>query len=386
MLEFGTTVTAREYMANVLGLVRRDGFISKYTNRDFSNPADLNPKTTKSIKSMNQKFVITSIHSNGWSAFNGDDLTYSDVKEVVSELSIDQPVKLADKIKSLSAFKSSVKDPQSAVMTSAAGKLIAYMDKKVLAMYADAASGNWVGTSYVTGTVTVDVTTGAVTGSGTTFAAGMVGKPFKAVGHEKWYRVKTFTDTTHIVIENDSDDLTSAYDGGAIASGTAYEIQASTKIALTKSNIAEYLSKVSALFDEAHGDHDELEVPQGDRFILLPAVALGPLRAASEFNRDIEMVYGDTVKRGKVAMAYGLEIRIAPSKYFQGNNTDGFYCIAGHKNWLTAGYGFVEPITIIENKYVASNFGNLIKGLFAYGFKVADDRRMYGGVLFATFA
>lgn len=382
---FGTTVTARKYMANVLGLLRRDPFFSKYVNRDFGTVGDDNPKTTRSIKKLNQKFVITSLHSNGWSTFNGSDLSYSDVREIVSELSIDQPLKLAEKIPSMSQFKSSVEDPESAVMTSAAGKLLATMDKEFLKMYADAGAGNWIGTNYATGTVTVAVTTGVVTGSGTTFTSAMVGKPFKAAGHTKWYRVKTFNSATEIVIENDSDDLASAYDGGAITAGSTYVIQAATAIALTKSNIAEYLSKVAAAFDESHGDHDELAVPQEGRFITLPAIALGALRAASEFNRDIEVVYNDTVSRGKIGRAYGLELRVLPTSYFQGDNTNGYYCIAGHKDWLSAGYGFVEPVTIIDNKYNASNFGSLIKGLFAYGFKVADDRRMYGGVLLATF-
>lgn len=386
MATHGNTVTAIKYMSTVLGLARRKSFAGKLTNRDFFTPGDNDPKTTKSIKNKMQQFVITSLHSNGWSAYSGSDLSFTAVKEVVSTLTINTYRALQDKIMSIATFTSAVSDPKSAIMESAGGKLVAILDKAMLAMYADAGSGNWVGTSYTTGTVTVTTVTGAVVGVGTTFTAAMVGKPFKAVGHTKWYRVKTYTDATNIVIENDSDDETSSYTGGAISGGTAYEIQAATLLAVTKTNIAAAISSLSTLLSEAHGDHDELAVPDEGRFLLLPTVALNALRTAAEFNRDIEMVYKDTVVKGMVARAYGFEISVAPSAWFQGNNTTGFYCIAGHTNWLTSGFGFIEPISIIDAKDNQTNFGDLIKGLFGYGFKVADDRRPYGAVLFATFA
>lgn len=386
MQTHGTIVTAIKYMANVLKLARKKSFVGKLTNRDFYTPGDDDPKTTKSIKNKGQKFTITSLHSNGWQAYTGSDLSFAAIKEVISTLTIGTYKALQDKIMSLAAFTSAVSDPKSAIMQSAGGKLIAVLDKAMLAMYADAGAGNWVGTSEASGTVTVDVTTGAVTGSGTDFASTDVGKPFKAVGHSKWYRIKTYTNPTSIVIENDEDDQDSSYDGGAIAGGTAYEIQASTVLAVTSSNIAATLSKLAALFDEAHGDHDELVVPEEGRFIILPACAKNPLRTAAEFNKDLDISFNETMVKGRVGNAYGLEIFIAPTAWFQGNNTTGIYCIAGHADWLTAGYGFIEPINVIPSADNQTNFGDMIKGLFGYGFKVADDRRMNGGVLFATFA
>ena len=382
----GTTVTGIQYMQNVLKLVFRKSFMTKVTNRDFFTPGDDDPKTTKSIRSKNQKFTISTLLSNGWSSYSGSDLSFADAQEIVSTLTIDTFKALQDKIMSLGMFKSSVADPRSAVIESAGGKLKAMLDKAVLGFYTDAGSGNWLGTSYTTGTVTVTVTTGAVVGVGTTFAASMVGKPFKAAGHSKWYRVKTYTDATNIVIENDSDDEASAYDGGAISGGSAYEIQANTKVAITKSNIAAQLAMASQLLDEAHGANDELQVPAEDRFIILPAVAKSPLLTASEFNRDIERVYGDTVERGMVARAYGFDIYIAPSSWFTGDNTNGYNCLFGHKSFLTAGFGFIEPVSIIDAKDNQTNFGDKIKGLFGFGFKVADIRRMCGGNLYANFS
>lgn len=381
----GNTVTAQQFMKGVLKSFHKRSWFVDVTNRDYETPGNDDPRSTKSIKSKNQKFTVTSLISGGWSTYSGSDLSFTNVAEVVSTLTIDTFKSVADSITSLAAFKSAVSDPNSAILTSQAEKLRVILQKAFLGMYADAGAGNWIGTSYTTGTVTITVTTGAVVGVGTTFTSGMVGRPFKALGHSKWYRVKTFTDTTHITIENDSDDETSQYDGGALSAVT-YEIQANTVVAITKSNIGAQLAACAQALDGAfYGDHDEMTVPTSDRFIVLPHVARSPLVTASEFNRDIEMVYSDTVKEGKVGRAYGMDIYLANAAWFQGSAA-GYYCVFGHKSWLTAGLGFIDPVVIITSAENQTNFGDKIKGLFGYGLKVADSRRYMGGVLFATFA
>lgn len=177
--DFGTSVTAQQFAKSLLRNVYRKTFLKDVTNRDYETPGNDDPKSTKSIKSMNQKFTITSLFSNGWNTYSGSDVSFTAVKEVVSTLTIDTFKALSDKVMSLATFKSSVTDPDSAVIDSAAQKLRVILQKAVLAMYADAGAGNWIGTSYTTGTVAVAITTGAVTGSGTTFTASMVGKPLE---------------------------------------------------------------------------------------------------------------------------------------------------------------------------------------------------------------
>lgn len=143
----------------------------------------------------------------------------------------------------------------------------------------------------------------------------------------------------------------------------------------------------SQMLDEAsYGDNDETTVPEDGRFILLPAIAKSPLVTASQFNRDIEMTYKDTVVEGKVGRAYGMDIILAKTTWFQGAASTGYFCIFGQKSWLTTGMGFVDPVNLIPAKDNQTNFGNLIKGLFGYGFKVADARRHCGGLLYASFS
>jgi len=376
---FGTTVTAQKFMANTLKVFFQRSFLRDVTNKDFYTPGDDNPKTTRSIKNKHQKFTISTLYSNGWKNYSGGSISPSKVQEVVSTLSIDNFKSLEDEIESLAHFKSSVSDPQSSIIQDAGGKLKQLIDQAVLAMYGDAGAGNWVGTDYTTGSVAVD-SSGNVTGSGTTFTSAMVGRPFKADGHSKWYRVKSYASATSIVIENDSDDTTSSYDGGAISSGASYTIQATSAASVTKSNIAAQLQKISQNLDEN-------EVPDdGNRYVILPAVAKSALLSAPEFNVDIEKVHGEVVQKGQVAKAYGLRIFIAPTSWFQGDNSNGIYCVAGHKSFITAGYGFIEPITVVDSAKRETGYGDLVKGLFGYGLKVADERRKAGAVLYATFA
>lgn len=375
----GTTVTAQMFMANSLKVFFRKSLIAQITNRDYYTDGDVDEKTTKSIRAKNQKFTISTLYSGGWATYSGSTLSWNTVKEVVSTLTIDTFKTLNDLIPSLSYFKSSVKDPKSSLIEHAGGKLRELVDQLVLDMVADAGAGNWVGTSYVTGTVAVATSTGVVTGSGTTFTSGMVGKPFKAAGHSVWYRVKTYTSATSITIENDSDDEASAYDGGAISAGAAYEIQANTKIALTKTNIAQY-------FTECQVALDNQAIPEEDRWMVLPASAKKPLHAASEFNKDLEKVFGDVVVKGVVQEAAGFKLYYVPDTWVNGDNTSGYECPFGHKSFITAGYGFIEPISIILSKDNQTNYGDMYKGLYGIGLKVADERRKAGGKLFATFS
>lgn len=55
---------------------------------------------------------------------------------------------------------------------------------------------------YTTGTVSITTATSTVTGSGTTFTAAMVGRYIKFTsGDGQWYKILTYTDATHIVLE-----------------------------------------------------------------------------------------------------------------------------------------------------------------------------------------
>lgn len=312
--------------------------------------------------------VLTFSESQGLQNYTGSDLTLGDANESEGTLITDQQKAYYFKIKSIDAFKSYVDDPESSLLEEKAGQLQEAVDAYVLGLYSDVASGNRVGTSYTTGTVTVDVTTGAVTGSGTTFTSGMVGKGFKAAGHTVWYRIKTYSSSTAIVIEDDKDDETSAYTGGAIGSGATYEIEANTAVTVTASNIHDYILRLKEKLDGR-------KVPKTNRWLVVNSTVSRILVQASVVVRDVE---SDTanIENGYVGRLAGFDIY--ENEQVAGDNTTGFWVLAGHKSAITFAMSFVE--TGIED--LQGNFGKAYKGLNVYGAKVVDERRKALAVLF----
>lgn len=75
---------------------------------------------------------------------------------------------------------------------------------------------------YTTGTITATQNSQTITGSGTTFTAGMVNRWFKATTDGYWYRIATFSSTTSIALE-------SVFEGSTVSGGT-YTIGESPEI------------------------------------------------------------------------------------------------------------------------------------------------------------
>lgn len=63
---------------------------------------------------------------------------------------------------------------------------------------------------YTTGTVTATNASATIVGVGTTFTALMVGRYFKVNNHSRWYKIKTYTNATTIVLESAYLDATLA--------------------------------------------------------------------------------------------------------------------------------------------------------------------------------
>lgn len=379
MLNFGTTTTSVKYKTRALQKFFQKSMYAEVVNSDFEAANVSDPKMKKRVDKKYKEFVVTTLTGGGWKKTDGkSDITYTEIKEVISRLVVDQFLEIADKIYSVAAFASAVDNPDSELINQAGNALYEEMDQAILKLYNKAGAGNWIGTDYTTGTVAVDAN-GTVTGTGTSFTATMVGKPFQAVGQTDFYRVKSHTSATSIVIENDSDDTTSAYDGGVIAAGAGFVIQAATPLTLDKTKIASAIAKASAVLDNR-------AIPSDKRWLALPTMsAKTVLLSAPEWNVDIEKVHDETVSRGKVARAYGFDLFFLPDAWFEGDNTNGFHCVGGHKSFITGAFGFINEVTAIAAKDNPGSHSDLIKGLFGHGEKVADERRKSGITIFAKF-
>jgi len=296
-------------------------------------------------------------------------MTADSLAENNAQLIIDQYKSFYWKEKVLARWLSYIKNPHATIVEQVANERAKNMDEFVFGLWGDVGAGNRVGTDYTTGSVTIDVSTGLVTGAGTTFTSAMVGRPFKATGHSIWYRVKTFTNTTSMVIEDDLDDTTSAYTGGAIGAGATYTVQAATVLTITAGNLLQYVGRLKLALDEAEANGNST-VPDTDRWLILPPVIVDLIPRATGVALHVPDVYENLIRKGMVTMLQGFKVFM--SNRLAGDNTDGFRVLAGHPNWCT----FAEKVLQVRmEEDLIGDFGTAYKDLFVYGAKINDKRR-----------
>lgn len=368
MSAYGTKI-AEGFSSKVMQFVYDNDLIDSIVNRNYEGE----------INGIGSKLNILDFSKLSEKTYADAALSADSLTENNGALVIDQYKSFYWKEKTLAKWLSYVKNPHPYIVTQVGNERAKNMDTYVLGLYGDIGAGNQIGTSYTTGTVTVDATTGLVTGSGTTFTSDMVGRSFKADGHTTWYRVKTFTNTTSIVIEDDLDDVTSAYTGGAISGGSTYEIQAATVKAVTSGTILNTIAQAKQTLDLAE-KNGYSAVPDSDRFLVAPPEFFTMLTQGTGIALHVDEVYQDLVKKGYMGMLQGFKLFM--SNRLTGNNTDGYHLIAGHKNWMT----FAEKVLDARmEEDLIGDFGTAYKDLFVYGAKVKDIMRHQAVEIFATF-
>jgi hypothetical protein len=343
--------------------------VDAIVNRDYEGEIN---KVGSKLNILNFDEITEKTYAN--SQMTADSLTENN-----AQLIIDTYKSFYWKEKVLAKWLSYIKDPHATIVDQVSKLRAKNMDTFVFGGYADVGAGNRVGTDYTTGTVTVTVTSGAVVGSGTTFTEGMVGRGFKALGHTKWYRVATFTDTTHITIEDDLDDVDSVYSGGAIAGGATYTIEAATPLAITTSNLLTEIAALKLKLDSAEANGHNA-VPDTDRWLIVPPNFETILVRATGVALHVPEVYSELVKRGFITELLGF--KVFKSNRLTGNNTDGWRVLAGHPNWMT----FAETVLNVRmEEDLPGDFGTAYKDLFVYGKKVTDTRRHMAAEGYFTF-
>lgn len=359
-----------------------EGFSSKVMQQVYDQDKSdmfVNRNYEGEINGIGSKLNILDFSKLSEKTYADTTMTPDTLSENNGQLIIDQYKAFYWKEKTLAKWLSYIKNPHPYIVTQVANERAKNIETYLLGLHADIGAGHRVGTDETTGTVTVDVTTGVVTGSGTAFTAAMVGKPFKATGHTTWYRVKTYSSATSIVIEDDLDDVDSAYTGGAIAGGTAYTIQAATKITITAANILAKVAALKQVLDLAE-KNGYTAVPDTDRFLIAPPEFFTVLTQGTGIALHIDETLQTLVKKGYMGELQGF--KLIKSNRLSGNNTDGYHLIAGHKNWLT----FAEKVLDARmEEDLIGDFGTAYKDLFVYGAKVKDIMRHQAAELFATF-
>jgi hypothetical protein len=321
------------------------------------------------IRNKSSKLNVLTFAAIGSHAYTGATMTADDPTESNCQLVTDQCKYFYFKIKDYDTFRSYLKNPENPIKNQVANELKKVIDVFVLGLYGDVGAGNRVGTSYTTGTVTVATGTGVVTGAaGASWDSTMIGKGFKALGHTSWYRITAVGAADSLTIVDDSDDLTAAYTGGAIAGGATYEIQANTAVVVTKDTIFSKVSSMQTTLTNA-------EIPAENRWLAVPSRVAALIRQSPEWVGVGSEGGREAVQNGLLPGKYcGFDVYEVSDARISGagtSTTNGYHVIGGHKSAITFAMGLTEQG--IED--LIGNFGKAYKSLYVYGAKVADERR-----------
>ena len=141
---------------------------------------------------------------------------------------------------------------------------------------------------------------------------------------------------------------------------------AGTPIAITKTNILDVLVDCGSVLDEQN-------VPETERWVILPAWMNGMLKKSDL--RDASIM-GDTTsvfRNGKVGMLDRFMVYISNNLSVVTDGTDSVTNVMfGHKKALT----FASQMTQMEDLPNPTDFGHLVRGLNVYGSKVIDPKAM----------
>ncbi len=282
---------------------------------------------------------------------------------------VDDVDKIQNDIDTISEYAMNTKNDMAELIDT---DMLSYMRKNV-GQSEDSLTSNAIGTAYSTGTVTVAVTTGVVTGSGTTWTAAMVGGYFKAAGHTKYYLVTARNSNTEIVI---ADLGATTYSGGAIGAGATYSIDAATAIALTKSNVYQYIVSLRTALGKSLA-------PKEGRFMVVNSQFEGLLLQSPEFIPAVQSAYNNVVEKGLLGSIAGF--KIYSSELIDGNNSTGYWFVAGTKDYCAFAAQIMKT-SVVPSEADPNSFVSTCKGLLVYGRKVFEGNRARGAVLRATLA
>jgi hypothetical protein len=138
-------------------------------------------------------------------------------------------------------------------------------------------------------------------------------------------------------------------------------------IAVTKTNVLEYIVDIGTVLDEANA-------PEGDRFIVIPAKMAGLIKKSDLKDASLTGDSVSVLRNGRLGMIDRFTVYMSHNL----NNASGkFSIIAGHK----MGFTFASQMTEMESIRAESTFGNIIRGLQVYGYQVVKPEALAQGIV-----
>jgi len=133
-------------------------------------------------------------------------------------------------------------------------------------------------------------------------------------------------------------------------------------IALTKANILDYIVDLGPVLDEQN-------VPETGRWLVLPAWACGMIKKSDLKDASLAGDGQSILRNGRVGMIDRFMLYMSNNIATTTDGSDTVYNImAGHK----AGLAFAAQMTKMETLANPNSFGQLVRGLNIYGYKVTE--------------
>lgn len=119
---------------------------------------------------------------------------------------------------------------------------------------------------------------------------------------------------------------------------------------------------------------DEANAPEGDRFLVIPAKMAGLIKKSELKDASLTGDGTSVVRNGRLGMIDRFTIYVSHNLYVDSGK---YSIIGGHK----MGFTFASQMTEMESLRSESTFGNIIRGLQVYGYKVVKPEALSQAVI-----
>ena len=115
---------------------------------------------------------------------------------------------------------------------------------------------------------------------------------------------------------------------------------------------------------------DEANCPEGDRFLVIPAKMAGLIKQSDLKDASITGDNESPLRNGRLGMIDRFTVYV--SHNLKKTSGGEFSVIGGHK----MGFTFASQMTNMETIRSETTFGNIIRGLQVYGYKVVKPEAL----------
>ena len=138
-------------------------------------------------------------------------------------------------------------------------------------------------------------------------------------------------------------------------------------VAVSKTNVLDYIVDIGTVLDEAN-------CPEGDRFLVIPAKMAGMIKKSDLKDASLTGDSVSVIRNGRLGMIDRFTLYMSHNLSVSSGK---FSIIAGHK----MGFTFASQMTNMETIRSETTFGNIIRGLQVYGYKVVKPEALSQGIV-----